>query len=154
MDAIEILVADALAASLTAASYTGAYTAITATRAYVPEYEGADMDTLKVSVIPGNVEITQVTHGADLFEFEVHVMLAKRFSSTSELDALVDLRSQIADRIRSNALPAANPAMPAGAQWYGIANNVTFDRDTLMNQSIFLADIAVTYRRSQSKVAP
>jgi len=152
VEAIEILAADALAASLTAATYTGTYASITATRAYTPEFEGADMDTLKVSVIPGNVEITQITHGADLFEFEVHVTIAKRFTGTAELDALVNLRTQIADRIRSNALPAATPAMPAGTNWFGIANNVTFDRDTLMNQSIFLADIAVTYRRSQAKV--
>jgi hypothetical protein len=152
MEAIEILAADALAASLTAASYTGTYTSIVAARAYTAEFEGADMDALRVSVIPGNVEITQITHGSDLFEFEVHVTIAKRFAGTSELDALVDLRTQIADLIRSNALPPATPAMPTGTNWFGIANNVTFDRDTLMNQSIFLADIAVTYRRSQAKV--
>jgi hypothetical protein len=152
MEAIEILVADALAASLTAASYAGAYTSISAARAYTPEFEGADMDTLKVCVIPGSVEITQVTRDSDLFEFEVHVTIAKRYANTADLDALVDLRTQIADRIRSNSLPSASPAMPTGTNWFGIANNVTFDRDTLMNQSIFLADIAVTYRRSQAKV--
>jgi hypothetical protein len=152
VDAIEILAADALAASISAAAFDGPYTTVTATRLYAPEFEGADMDSLKVSVIPGGIEITPATRFSDLFEFELHVTIAKRYSSTSDLDALVNLRTQIADRIRSNALPPATPAMPTGTQWFGIANNVTFDRDTLMNQSIFLADIAVTYRRSQDKV--
>jgi hypothetical protein len=154
VDAIEILAADSLAASLSAATFTGDYTTLSAVRAYTPEFEGADMDTLKVSVIPGNVDVTQVTRTSDLFEFELHVCLAKRFASTAELDGLVNLRTQIADRIRSNALPASDPAMPSGTIWFQIANNVTFDRDTIMNQSVFLADIAVTYRRAQDKVSP
>jgi hypothetical protein len=151
-DSIEILAADSLAASLSAATFTGDYTTVSAVRAYTPEFEGADMDTIKVSVIPGNVDVTQVTRVADLFEFELHVCLAKRFATTAELDGLVHLRTQILDKIRSNALPASSPAMPTGTNWFSIANNVTFDRDTIMNQSVFLADIAVTYRRAQDKV--
>ena len=153
MDAIEILTADALAASLTAATFTGNITTITAVRGYTPDFQGEQLEAVQVTVVPGNVDVTPVTHGADLFEYEIHVMLAKRISANADIDDLVNLRTQIVDAIRSKALPSANPAMPTGAQWFSIANNVTYDRDTLMNQMVFLADIAVTYRRSQGKLS-
>lgn len=154
MDAIEILIADSLAESLSLAEFDGTIDAVTATRAYVPDYDAAtDLGTLKVTVVPGATEISNLTHGADLFEVEVHVVMAKRFSTDAELDDLVNLRTQIVDAIRSKTLPASTPAMPTGVVWVGITNQTTFDRDALTDRRVFLADIAVVYRRSQAKVS-
>jgi hypothetical protein len=98
------------------------------------------------------VDVSNHTHGADLFEPTVHVVIAKRFDTDAELDSLYDLRSDIVDAIRSKALPASTPAMPPGTHWMSIQNVVTFGRDQVANMRTFLADIAVVYRRSQEKV--
>lgn len=152
MDAIEILIADSLAESLSLAEFAGDIGSVTAVRKFVPDYEAADLGTLKVSVVPGATEVSNLTHGADLFEVEIHVVIAKRFTTDAELDDLVDLRTQIVDAIRSKTLPASTPAMPNGVVWMGITNQTTFDRDALTDRRVFLADIAVVYRRSQAKV--
>lgn len=150
-DAIEILVADALAAGLSAAEYTGDYESVDARRVYVPDYQAADIADLHVSVVPGSCEISGATHGADMYEFEIHVLVAKRLALDSEIDGLVELRTQLANLIRSNKVPAADPPMPAGTKWVSVNNETTFDRDALTGNRIFLADMVVTYRRLQAK---
>lgn len=150
-DSIEILVADALAAGLSAAEFDGEFSEIAARRVYVPDYQAADVGELHVSVVPGSCEITPMTHGGDMYEMEIHVVLAKRFTSDDELDFLVELRTQIANLIRSGQVPAAVPAMPADTKWITINNETTFDRDALTGHRIFLSDMVVTYRRLQAK---
>lgn len=152
MDAIEILIADSLADSLSKAAYSGSIGSITATRRFVPDFDAADMDTLHVSVVPGSVDVTAITHGSDLFEIETHVVLGQRISGNDDVDDLIDLRSQIVDKIRSKALPESSPAMPDGVVWFSISNEVTFEKDALTNMRVYLCDIAVVHRRSQGKV--
>jgi hypothetical protein len=152
MNAIEILICDSLADSLSKFTFPGDIKTITAVRRIVPDEVTENLDTLQVSVVPGEVDVSNHTHGADLFEPTVHVVIAKRFDTDAELDSLYDLRSDIVDAIRSKALPASTPAMPPGTHWMSIQNVVTFGRDQVANMRTFLADIAVVYRRSQEKV--
>jgi hypothetical protein len=152
MNAIEILICDSLADSISKFTFPGDIKTITAVRRIVPDEVTENLDTLQVSVVPGEVDVSNHTHGADLFEPTVHVVIAKRFDTDAELDSLYDLRSDIVDAIRSKALPASTPAMPAGTHWMSIQNVVTFGRDQVANMRTFLADIAVVYRRSQEKV--
>lgn len=152
MDAIEILIADSLADSLSRYLFPGGISRITAVRRLVPDDVTEDLGTLQVSVVPGEVEVSNHTHGADLFEITVHIVVAKRFAGDEELDDLVDLRTNILDAIRSKALPPSVPPMPDQTHWFGITNNVTYGRDQVANMRTFIADIAVTYRRSQAKL--
>jgi hypothetical protein len=152
MNAIEILICDSLADSLSKFTFPGDIKTIAAVRRIVPDEVTENLDTLQVSVVPGEVDVSNHTHGADLFEPTVHVVIAKRFDTDAELDSLYDLRSDIVDAIRSKALPASTPPMPPGTHWMGIQNVVTFGRDQVANMRTFLADIAVVYRRSQEKV--
>jgi len=152
MNAIEILICDSLADSLCKFTFPGDIKTITAVRRIVPDEVTENLDTLQVSVVPGEVDVSNHTHGADLFEPTVHVVIAGRFDTDAELDSLYDLRSDIVDAIRSKALPASTPAMPPGTHWMSIQNVVTFGRDQVANMRTFLADIAVVYRRSQEKV--
>jgi len=152
MNAIEILICDSLANSLSKFTFPGDIKTIAAVRRIVPDEVTENLDTLQVSVVPGEVDVSNHTHGADLFEPTVHVVIAKRFDTDAELDSLYDLRSDIVDAIRSKALPASTPPMPPGTHWMGIQNVVTFGRDQVANMRTFLADIAVVYRRSQEKV--
>lgn len=152
MNAIEILIADSLAESLTNHTYDGAIAKIDAVRRFVPDYQGEDVETLKVSVVPGECEVTNHTHGADLFESSIHVVIAKRIVNDADIDDLVELRTNIVDAIRSRTLPASTPPMPAGVSWMSISNTVTFQPDQITNHRVFTAEITVTYRRAQAKV--
>lgn len=152
MEAIEILIADSLAKSLTAHTFPGVISRIQAVRKLVPDFQGEDVTSLRVSVVPGPCEVSNHTHGADLFEMETHVVVAKRIDDDTEIDDLIDLRSNILDAIRSKSLPPSTPPMPDGTVWQGITNQVTFDRDQITGHRVFVADVTVTYRRAQAKV--
>jgi hypothetical protein len=152
MEAIEILIADSLAGSLSLARFDGAIASVDAVRSYVPDYTAEELGDLKVSVVPGETQVTPHTHGADLFEVEVHIVIGKRMSSDAEIDDLVELRTAIVDAIRSKKLPAAETTMPPGVAWMNVTNLVTYDRDQVTGARVFLADIAVTYRYANAKV--
>jgi hypothetical protein len=152
MNAIEILIADSLADSISRHTFDGAISKVTAVRRFVPDFQGEDVSTLKVSVVPGECEISNHTHGADLFESSIHVVIAKRIEDDTDIDDLVDLRTGISDAIRSKTLPASVPAMPSGVVWVSIANTVTFQPDQLTNHRVFMGEITVAYRRAQAKV--
>ncbi len=152
MEAIEILIADSLAGSLSLARFDGAITSVDAVRSYVPDYTAEELSDLKVSVVPGETQVSPHTHGADLFEIEVHIVIGKRMASDAEIDGLVELRTNIVDAIRSRKLPASETTMPPGVAWMNVTNVVTYDRDQVTGFRIFLADIAVTYRYANAKV--
>ena len=152
MEAIEILIADSLADSLSLARFDGAITSVDAVRSYVPDYTAEELSDLKVSVVPGETQVSPHTHGADLFEIEVHIVIGKRMASDAEIDGLVELRTNIVDAIRSRKLPASETTMPPGVAWMNVTNVVTYDRDQVTGFRIFLADIAVTYRYANAKV--
>ena len=143
VDAIEVLVATSLADSLARYPFS---TAITPTMEYVPDFERLDASDLRVSVVPGAVDITEAARGANLHEVTVNVVLAKAITANSELGNLSKLRAEIADKIRSNALPDSVPAMPYGMQIVSIENPVLYDAKSVIHGRIFLAEIAVTYR--------
>jgi hypothetical protein len=152
MEAIEILIADSLAGSLSLARFDGAITSVDAVRSYVPDYTAEELSDLKVSVVPGETQVTPHTHGADLFEIDIHVVVGKRMASDAEIDDLVELRTNIVDAIRSKKLPAGETTMPPGVAWMNVTNLVTYDRDQVTGARVFLADIAVTYRYASAKV--
>jgi hypothetical protein len=152
MEAIEILIADSLAGSLSLARFDGAIASVDAVRSYVPDYTAEELGDLKVSVVPGETQVTPHTHGADLFEIEVHIVIGKRMASDAEIDDLVELRTAIVDAIRSKKLPAAETTMPPGVAWMNVTNLVTYDRDQVTGARVFLADISVTYRYANAKV--
>ena len=153
MNSIEILIADSLARSLSGAVFNGAIGMVRAVRTYVADYTTEELAEIKVSVVPGAVEVSNHTHGADLFECEIHVTIGKKLESDDDLDDLVELRTNIVDAIRSKTLPASNPPMPSGVAWMGITNAVTYERDQVTRDRVFLADIVVTYRYANAKVS-
>jgi hypothetical protein len=143
VDAIEVLVATSLADSLSRYPFS---TAIAPVMEYVPDFERLDATALRVSVVPGNVEVTEAARGANLHEVTVNVVFAKAITANSELGELSKLRAEVADKIRSDALPASDPVMPYGMQFVSLENPVLYDAKSVTSGRIFLAEIAVTYR--------
>jgi hypothetical protein len=142
-EAIEVLVATSLADSLARYPFS---TAITPVMEYVPDFERADASDLRVSVVPGAVDITEAARGANLHEVTVNVVFAKAITANSELGSLSKLRAEVADKVRSNVLPESVPIMPYGMQFVSLENPVLYDAKSVIHGRIFLAEIAVTYR--------
>jgi hypothetical protein len=138
-------IADALADGLSAATFSGPYYSITATRGYVPDYNGPALKALKVSVVPGPVEVEKSARGQDLFMHSIMVCIGKNTDGSNEqIDCLMTLCEEIVDAIRSGTLETNG--MPENAQYFASNFQTTFDRDALNDRSIFLAQIEVTYR--------
>jgi len=152
-DAVAIEISDALAAGLAAYEFSAPYASIPAKRVYVPDYEGPELRTLKVSVVPATVETERSSRGQDLFTHEVMVVVARMVDgSNQEIDELANLCQEIVDAIRSDLL--VMPSMPANAHYFGAAMQTTFDRDSLTDRRVFLSQIAVTYRVPRDHLTP
>ena len=138
-------IADALADGLSAYTFSVPYADITATRLYVPDYDGPALKTLKVSVVPGPVEVERSARGQDLFLHSIMVCIGKSTDGTNgQIDDLMTLCEEIVDAIRSETLDTAG--MPQDAKYFGSTFQTTFDKDALNDRRIFLAQIEVTYR--------
>jgi hypothetical protein len=138
-------IADALADGLSAHTFSEPYDAITATRVYVPDYDGPALKTLKVSVVPGPVEVEKNARGQDLFMHSIMVCIGKSTDGSNEqIDGLMALCEEIVDAIRSETLDT--DGMPENAQYFSSNFQTTFDRDALNDRRIFLAQIEVMYR--------
>lgn len=138
-------IADALADGLSGHTFSAPYDEITATRLYVPDYDGPAVKTLKVSVVPGPVEVERSARGQDLFLHSIMVCIGKSTDGTNEqIDDLMTLCEEIVDAIRSETLDT--DGMPEDAQYFSSNFQTTFDRDALNDRRIFLAQIEVTYR--------
>lgn len=142
---IAVEIADALAAGLSAYTFSAPYSSIDATRRYVPDYEARELASIKVSVVPGPVETERGSRGMDLFTQQVMVVIGKMVDgSNEEIDALTNLGQEIMDAIRSELLTTTG--MPETAKYFGCSMEVQFDRDSLTEKRVFLAQIDVTYR--------
>jgi hypothetical protein len=144
MASIAVQLADALAAGLNSHAFYAPYASLGAVRRYVPDADGASLDTLTVSVVPGPYEIDHTqARGFDLFSHSTYVVLAKHVQP-DELDGLMQLQQQVADVVRSKIL--VMPSMPSGAVWWSVAVQTSFDRDALTDRRLFLSQIEVVYR--------
>lgn len=139
-DNVVIQVADAVVASLNAGSFEPAFTA---QRQYRPTFDLAELDTLRVSVVPKSVEITNATRIASYFDCTVDIGVQQRVDAddTGVIDALMDLVQQIADHLRMQRLDE----LPEAA-WMRIANEPVFASEHLDQQRVFTSVISVTYR--------
>jgi len=102
-------VADAVVAQLNGGSFSQPFTA---RRLYRPQFELREMKTLHVTVVPKALTINSLSRGSDSHEYQIDVAVQKKFETetTEELDPLVGLVEEIADRFRTPrlaSLPAA-----------------------------------------------
>lgn len=145
-------IADALAAGLSAHSFSAPYASLTATRRYVADDDALNLKTVKVSVVPGPVTTERGARGSDDYRHQIAVIVAKQTAATTaELDALAVLAEEILDAIRSD-LVAYGPTMPEHARYLGAEMETTLDRDALSERSLFLAQIVCTYHHPRAKL--
>ena len=152
---IQRLVGTDLATALSAYTFPGAIPAVQAAWRRVPDYTANDLGSLKVSVTPGPYDINQQDQpprGADFFHPVVGIVIAKTVASEAEADDLDELVQHIVDAIRSYHITL--PSFAGSSDWVEIAVPVPFDRESLNDRSVFLAEINVTWMIGMSKLPP
>jgi hypothetical protein len=133
-------VANAVVASLNAASFSQE---LTAERRYRPTFELADLDTLRVSVVPKSLRIGSATRAANYFDCAIDVGVQKKVNvdEPAEVDALMNLVEEITDHLRMSRLEA----LPEAA-WLSIENEPVFAPEHLDQERVFTSVLTVRYR--------
>lgn len=151
---IQRTIGQQLATAISAYAWPGNIETVQAVWRRKPDYELEDLGTLKVSVVPGPVQLNQrmpQPRGADFFELTVGIVVAKHVGSEQEIEDVEDLNQAIIDAIRSKLLDLEESE---AAQWIEIAQPVPYDPDVLANRNVFLSQIEVTYTVAIDKLQP
>lgn len=133
-------IADAVAAHINAGTYSRP---VSAERMYQPAFTLEDLKDLRVSVVPRTVGISEASRDSSTFECVIDVGLQQKLPATgeqAEIDALLDLAEEIADRLRLTRLPGAPEAA-----WAGIAHEPVVSSESLEQHRVFTSVLSVTY---------
>ncbi|QOJ16284.1 MAG: hypothetical protein HRU76_01145 [Phycisphaeraceae bacterium] len=134
-------IADAVAAHINAGTYTRP---VTAARVYQPAFTLEDLKDQRVSVVPRTVGISASSRDSSIFECVIDVGVQQKLpaeNEQAEIDALLDLAEEIADRLRLTRLPGAPEAA-----WVGIAHEPVVSSESLEQHRVFTSVLSVTYR--------
>lgn len=142
-------VADAVASSLNAASDSFSQP-VAAVRHYQPSFDLAELETLRVSVVPKSVEITNATRHHAFLDCTVDIGIQKKLAPGSEsqspdeeIDGLLALGEEIADHLRAKRL-ADFPGTEA--VWLTMAHEPIVEPDHLDQHRQLTSVLSVTYR--------
>ncbi len=138
--AVLIQVADAVKAELEAGTFSQQFTA---QRAYRPAFDLADLNTLRVTVVPKSVDVFNASRRADHFDCVIDIGIQKRVNpeNTQSVDAMADFVAGVVDFLRHRALSQ----MPDAA-WLRIRNEPVWVPEHLDEHRTFTSVVEVTYR--------
>jgi hypothetical protein len=133
-------IAAALVTALNAQSWPVTFQA---ERAYQPTFELKDLKTLKVTVVPKGVMITQVTREKASHDYQVDVGVQKKFQKgdAAELDPLMELVQQIANLFRGQRLNGMLAAM-----WIKSEINPLYSLEHMEQYRQFTSVVTFTFR--------
>jgi hypothetical protein len=134
-------IADAVAAHINSGTYSRP---VAAERMYQPAFTLEDLKDLRVSAVPRTVGISAASRDSSTFECVIDVGVQQKLPAEAEedeIDALLDLVEEIADRLRLTRLPGAPEAA-----WAGIAHEPVVSSEALEQHRVFTSVLSVTYR--------
>ena len=133
-------IADAVAAELTAGSFSQP---VAAERRNLPQFELADMKSLKVTVVPKGVVILPGgrTHGH--YDYTIDVAVQKKVDQEegTEVDELLGLVDEIADHLRFKRLTGF-----PGAVWLKTEHPAIYSQEHLHEMRQFTSLLTLTFR--------
>ncbi len=109
-----------------------------------PAFTLEDLKDLRVSVVPRTVGISAASRDSSIVECVIDVGVQQKLppaNEEAEIDALLDLVEEIADRLRLTRLPGAPEAA-----WVGIAHEPVVSSESLEQHRVFTSVLSVTYR--------
>ncbi len=108
----------------------------------LPSFESAELEILRVSVVPRTLEIERVTRASSKYTVGIDIGVQKRIIGTpeetvAEMGALVD---DIADFLKSTALSQ----FPA-AQWHSLVHDPLYVPEHLSQKRTFTSVLSLKY---------
>ncbi len=108
----------------------------------LPVFESAELEVLRVSVVPRTLEIDRVTRASSKYTVGIDIGIQKRITGTPEetvatIGTLVD---EIADFLKSHDLSQ----FPA-AQWHGLVNEPIYVPEHLSQRRTFTSVLSLKY---------
>ncbi len=131
-------IADAVAASLNAATFSEEFTA---ERLHQPSFDLPELQTLRVSVVPKSVEIRNGTRQHSFFDCAVDVGIQQKVDNDARVDALLVLAEEIIDHLRLKRLTD----YPQAA-WMAIGHDPVVSSEHLDQHRQLTSVLTVTYR--------
>ena len=136
-------IADAVVTDLNVAAAGTFAQTFTAARHYRPQFDLAELKTLRVSVVPNVVAITGLMRSANQHDVSVDVAVQKKVNpaGSAELDGLMTLVEQIADHFRLRRLTALPTAL-----WTKTDNVPVYAPEHLEQKQVFTSVLTFTFR--------
>lgn len=136
-------VADAIATALNDVTFSQE---VTAQRLYQPSFELADLETLRVSVVPKSVTVTNASRAHAFLDCAIDIGVQKKLSAAvenadTEIEELLVLAEEIADHLRQKRLEAMPEAL-----WVSLEHEPIFAPEHLDQHRQFTSVLTVTYR--------
>lgn len=136
-------VADAIASALNGGTFSQEFTA---QRLYQPSFELADLETLRVSVVPKSVTVTNASRAHAFLDCAIDIGVQKKLSAAvenadAEIEELLVLAEEIADHLRQKRLEAMPEAL-----WVSLEHEPIFAPEHLDQHRQFTSVLTVTYR--------
>ena len=133
-------IADAVVAELNGGSFSMPFTA---TRAYIPRFDLADMTTLRVPVVPKGLEIAASSRGRDQHDYRLDIGIQQKFSEgdAAELDPLMSLVEELADHFRGLVLDTE-----PGAACVAVENGPIYAQEHMREGRLFTSILTLTFR--------
>lgn len=145
---LPIDLADALVAALNAPPVppaTAFAPAFTAARAYRPQFDLAELKTLRISVVPKAIEITSLGRRTNQHDVSVDVAVQQKVDpdDSAILDGLMLLVQQLSDFLRLRRIDLADGA---SAVWVKTENTPIYSPDHLETKQVFTSVLTFTFR--------
>lgn len=133
-------IADAVAAEINAGSFSQP---VSATREYLPAFELADMQTLRVTVVPKSVTTLPGGRAHNQYDYAIDVAVQKKLDAAdnTEIDELMTLVDELADHLRFKRLTDF-----PNAAWLKTENQPVYAPEHLQELRQFTSILTFTFR--------
>jgi hypothetical protein len=137
-------IADALAASLDAETFSSVTAQPTVERKNWPTYEVEDLVDPVIAVTPAGIETVRVSRDSWQYDYQMNVFVGRHTPTEAAADEMVDLCEEIADVIREHSW--------GELEWpTGVTSPMTVEvdlnpDDALTERNVWRAVITATYR--------
>ena len=133
-------IAAAVAAEINAGSFSQP---VSATREYLPAFELADMQTLRVTVVPKSVTTLPGGRAHNQYDYAIDVAVQKKLDAAdnTEIDELMTLVDELADHLRFKRLTDY-----PNAAWLKTENQPVYAQEHLQELRQFTSILTFTFR--------
>ena len=142
------LLAQALADSLGAQTWTSVADSVTTLRANWPSFSVEELVNPVVAITPPGYTLERAARTAHIHDYQVSVFIGRHTPTEAMADAMLDLTEEVVDAVRNHQWATLAPAVtwPAGATSpQTVEVNLNPD-EALVERNVFRAIVTVTYR--------